>query len=176
MSTDNADRLSQISAELAGILEGRISELMAAMRAAEQNTRKIVSTELEIARYRQLEGTLSTEMGELAREVKALESRLGEVRMQHSTLVEERDRLREQVSRLERDVRSADSQIEESRTRLRSLEEESEALRRENGELKGKTRTLEENVARMRKLKEELMTSLSGLTQQMSSLNLGAKD
>jgi prefoldin subunit 5 len=42
--------------------------------------------------------------------------------------------------------------------------------------MRSKIRTLEENVAKMKQLKEELTQSISALTQQMASLNLGGKD
>ncbi|MFN7147630.1 MAG: hypothetical protein ACK4YP_27930 [Myxococcota bacterium] len=176
MASESTDRLNQISAELAGILESRIQELMAAMKAAEQATRQVVSTEMEIQRYRTLQEGLSAEMGELQQQIDALRARADEVRAQHGGLVSERDRLRDQVDRFEREVREADAQIEEQRVRLRGLEEESESLRRENTDLRGKTKTLEENVARMKKLKEELLMSISGLSQQMAALNIGAKE
>jgi chromosome segregation ATPase len=176
MASDTTDRLNQISSELASILEARVQELLTAMKAAEQATRQVVSTELEIQRYQQLQASLSVDMGELNRQVDVLRSRADEVRVQHSGLVGERDRLREQVDRFEREVREADAQIEDQRARMRKLEEESDALRNENNDLRGKIKTLEENVARMRKLREELMMSISGLSQQMAALNIGAKE
>ena len=48
MVTDTSSRLNEISSELASILEARIQELAAAMKASEQATRQIVATELEI--------------------------------------------------------------------------------------------------------------------------------
>lgn len=176
MSRDSSDRLTELSSELATILEGRIQELMGAMKSAEQTTRKIVSTEMEIARYQQLQVSLAGEMTDIDRDVTALRGRSDEVRAQHAGLSEERERLREQVARQEREVREADAGIEDGRSRLRSLDDEAETLRRENNDLKGKIRTLEENVGRMRKLKEELMMSISGLSAQMSALNLGTKE
>ncbi|MDP2306037.1 MAG: hypothetical protein Q8P18_08415 [Pseudomonadota bacterium] len=176
MATESSDRLNQISVELAGILEARIQELMVAMKGAEQATRQVVSSEMEISRYRQLEESLTAEITELRVEMEALGARVDEVRTQHTGLLGERDRLRDQVERTEREVREADAQIEDQRGRMRHLEEESEALRRENTDLKGKLRTLEENVGRMRKLREELMLSMSGLSQQMQALNIGAKE
>lgn len=176
MSSQTADRLNEISSELSSILEARIQELMEAMRKAEQATRQIVSTEMEIARYQQLHESLGGEISTLTGELGSLRARAEEVRGQHTGLTEERDRVRELVNRQERDVREADAQIEEGRARLRSLEEEADVLRRENADLKAKIKTLEENVGRMRKLKEELMMSISGLSAQMTALNIGTKD
>jgi chromosome segregation ATPase len=176
MASESTDRLNQISAELAGILESRIQELLGAMKAAEQATRQVVSTEMEIQRYQQLQEGLRSEMADLGQQTDALRARADEVRAQHTGLTSERDRLRDQVDRFERDVRESDAQIEEQRGRLRGLEEESESLRRENTDLRTKIKTLEENVVRMRKLREELMMSISGLSQQMASLNIGAKE
>ncbi len=176
MSTDTTDRLSQISGELATILEARIQELMTAMKAAEVATREVVTTGGEIARYRQLEASLTGELTQLREEIAGVQKQADEVRQRHAGLVAERDRLRDEAARHEREVQEADAQIVEQRARLRTLEEEGEAIRRENTDLKGKIRTLEENVVRMRALREELMMSISGLSHQMASLNLGSKE
>ncbi len=175
MSNTN-DRLDQITVELQALLEARIQELTGAMRVAERTTRQIVTTEVEIQRARATQETLAGEMAELERDHGGIRARADEVRAQHESLVTERKRLREALQTREREVREADAEIDESRRRLANLEDEAESLRRENNDLKSKIRTLEENVVRMRKLKEELMMSISGLSQQMAALNLGSKD
>ncbi|MEC8423281.1 MAG: hypothetical protein VX000_05860, partial [Myxococcota bacterium] len=58
----------------------------------------------------------------------------------------------------------------------RGLEAEQDELRSENASLKTKLKTLEENISRMQRLKEELMSSISGLTAQMSGLAGGDAD
>jgi chromosome segregation ATPase len=170
MSTDVGNRLSEINAELSSILEARIQELSTAMRGAEQVTRQVVSTEMEIARFRQLGDSLSAEIGDLKREVSALRARADEVRAQHGGLITDRERLRAEVDRMERDLREGDGEATALRSRARALESESDGLKKETGELKSKIKAMEEGVAKMRKLKEEQMLILS---QQMAALNLG---
>src|SRR3990172_8570896 len=101
MSSDIGARLNEISAELNGLLEARIAELTTALKGAEQVTRQIVSTEMEITRYRQLQDSLGGEMGDLKRELGALRARADEVRSQHGGLITEREKLRGEVARLE---------------------------------------------------------------------------
>lgn len=173
MPPDQGSRLAEISAELKQILEVRIAELTTAMRSAEQTTRQVVSAEMEIARYKELTESLGTEMGDLKRELTALRARAEDVRGQHGGLASERDSLRSEVHRLEREVRESDGEAERLRARARTLEEEGETLRRENDSLKYRIKSFEDNIARMRKLKEELMMSLSGLTAQAASLQSG---
>ena len=170
MSIDTSNRLAEIRDELADILEKRLGELMTTMKDTEQVTRQIVSTELEISRYRRMREQLSDEIGELNEEVEALTSRTDEVRTQHAALRQTRDRLREELQHLERSVRETDTEAESNRVKLAALNGESESLQAENVDLKTKIKTMEENVSRMRALKEELMHSISGLTAQMAGL------
>lgn len=173
MSNEVGNRLNEISAELASILEARIAELTNAMKSAEQVTRQIVSTEMEISRYRQLQDSLGAELGDLKRELGALRARADEVRTQHGGLLSEREKVRDDLARAERDAKDSGVETERSRAKIKELESESVALKKENDGLQGKLKGLEESVARMRKLKEELMQSMTGLSKEMSGLNLG---
>lgn len=173
MSNEVGNRLNEISTELASILEVRIAELTNAMKSAEQVTRQIVSTEMEISRYRQLQDSLGGELGDLKRELGALRARADEVRSQHGGMLSEREKVREELARAERDAREAGVEAERSRTKVKELESETAVLKKENDGLQGRLKNLEESVARMRKLKEELMQSMTGLSKEMSNLNLG---
>ncbi len=174
--SDSSERLNQISAELSALLEARVQELLSAMRETERITRQIVSTEVEIARARSTRESLASESVELEKELAVLRAGVESVHSTHSGLADERKRLRDAVAQREREVREGDAENDDARRRLAALDDASDALRRENADLRSKIRTLEENVARMRKLKEEMMLSISGLTQQMSSLNLTSKE
>lgn len=169
MSTSSADRLTQISTELAGILESRIQELVVAMKGAEQSTRQIVSTEMEIARYRQVAESLTGDREALSGEATALKVRAEEARMEHAGLVAERDRLRAEASGVERGLQA---QREENKV----LQEGLDGLTRETNDLRTRSKTLEDNVGRMRKMREELLSGIGNLTRDMSQLGLGSKD
>ena len=173
---NETSRLQEINTELTSILETRIAELTAVMRAAEQTTRQIVATEIEIGRYRQIQGSTGPELEQLQSERQSLGLRVDELRADHSKLTQARDDARNEVLRLQQEQREFDGETEKLRAQQRSLEEESETLRRENNDFKSRIRTLEENIARMRKLKEEMMLSISGLTAQMSNLAMGNKE
>ena len=53
---------------------------------------------------------------------------------------------------------------------MHTVEDEANTLRAENTNLRTKAKALQENLTRMRQLRDELMSSISGLTQQMSGL------
>lgn len=154
MSTDSADRLNQISQELASILEARLQELNLAMRAAETTTRQIVTAELDLARYRQIYESAQPELESLRVETTALKAQGDQLKQEQAQLTAERNLTRDSVRR---------------------LEETNEAMRQENQALQARARLLEENVAQMRKLKEQLMAGISGLSQEMTNLTLGTK-
>jgi chromosome segregation ATPase len=165
-----ADRLQSIQDELNNILQERIAELHAAMTSAEEKARQIVASELEAARIRQVRSELDGRIAGVRSDLGALTAQAAEVRASHSAAVSERDSLQEDFLRLRRETEQAESEVQQTRIQTRKLEKESDSLRQENVELKLKLRTLEDNVGRMRRLREELLSSMSSLTQQMSSL------
>jgi len=150
----SADRLNEISAELAGILEVRIQELTTAMKGAEQTTRQIVATEMEIARYRQIVETLGQEISGLQADASASRRRAEEARSAYAAATSERDAARAEANR---------------------LDEQADELKRETAELRGKARSLEESVSRLRKLRDDALGNVGALDQQLGALGLGQK-
>lgn len=146
MAKSSADRLNEISNELAGILEARIQELTSAMKGAEQTTRQIVATEMEIARYRQIVETMSGEVAGLQEEAASARKRAESARAAWTEAMSERDAARSEANR---------------------LDDQAEELRRESAELRAKAKALEESVSRMRKMRDDAMGSVSGLEQQL---------
>lgn len=169
MSSPSADRLDQISNELASILEARMKDLLAAMKGAEQTTRQIVSAEMEIARYQQVIESSGAEKAALEKETATLKGRAEEAKAAQAKAAAERDRLREELGGVEANAQAA-------RDQHRALVEQSDALTKETTELRNKIRALEENLVRMRKMKEELLSGIGSLTQQMSQLGIGGKE
>lgn len=175
MNDDTTSRLQAIQKDLAAILEARLSELTEAMKSTELVTRRIVAAEIELERHTSSRAHLDADLGALEDQVRAARARADEVRSAHSQLLQARDTGRAEVQRLERELQDIDAEVEQGRQRAQELEHTSETLRRENAALKVKQKTLEENVARMRQLQKELMSSMSDLTQQMTSVATGDK-
>lgn len=169
MSDATADRLQEIQGELASILEARLGELTRTLRSTEGITRRIIGAEIEIERHRAGRDALEAELKSLSAEVDTAREGAERVRQQHAQLFDERDGLRGEVERLEREVREADAEAERTRQRVSVLTDEAEMLRTENISAKTKMKTLEENIARLRRLKEELESSISGLTSQLTT-------
>lgn len=176
MSDDSGSRLAAIQGELASILESRLNELNQAVAGTEAATRRILAAELEIERHRAGGARHEEQIAALETELAETRVRAQEVREQHGEMLSARDKAREDLVRLEREVRDADSEVEKTRERVKGMENEAGTLRTENAALKTKLRTLEENISRMKRLKEELMHSISGLTQQMSGLAGGGNE
>lgn len=162
MSND-AERISSITAELNGILEARLTELGAAMRATEAVTRQIISAELEISRYKQLQQSLNGEAAEIKQESAALRVRADEVSTAHSGLVGERDKLRADVARLEGEARDGSGESDRLRARARALDGEVEGKRRDNDGLRAKIQSQEDEVEKVHKLKAELKAKMAAL-------------
>lgn len=166
----DTDRLQTIQEELNDILKERIAVLQGAMSSAEETARQIVASELEAARVRQVRVDLDGRISGVQGDLDALTAQADEVRGSHGAVVTARDELRLELTRLQHETVEAEREVQTARIQTRKLEKESDSLRHENVELKLKLRTLEDNVGRMRKLREELLSSISSLSQQMSSL------
>jgi chromosome segregation ATPase len=174
-SEATTDRLDEIQAQLASILEARISELDTALRDSESMTRRLVGAEIELDRHRATKQRLSAELDGILAEAKDAGAAASELQDRHAAAIRERADGREATARLEVEVRTLDADVEQSRARSRALESEHDELRSENASLKTKLKTLEENITRMQRLKDELMSSISGLTAQMSGIAGGSE-
>lgn len=114
----DTDRLRAIKDELDTILESRITDLLAHMKALREVTSQLSATELDIRRQEALKNQLEREVAPLSAQAEGLE--------------------------------------------------------RENADIQRKVDGLRENVGRMRKLREELMSNLSGLSAEMKGLSGGS--
>jgi chromosome segregation ATPase len=175
MSQNHAERMQEIQGELEAILDDRLDELTRALRATENTTRKIVGTEIDIERHNATRARLEAEFEGLNSQAESAQKDANKVKGRHDALVAERDQLLGEVLRLETEVKDTSRAAERTREKVGTLEDEAETLRTENNALKTKLKTLEENISRMRRLKEELMSSISGLTAQMTGLAGGNK-
>lgn len=174
-SEATTDRLDEIQAQLASILEARIGELDRALRDSESMTRRLVGAEIELDRHRSTKQRLSAELDGILAEAKEAGAAASDLQDRHAASIRERSDGREATARLEAEVRTLDAEVEQSRARARALESEQDELRSENASLKTKLKTLEENITRMQRLKDELMSSISGLTAQMSGIAGGGE-
>ena len=170
MGDEKDDRLVAIQSELEAILDQRLSALATTLRATESTTRKIVGTELEIERHHATRSKLESEFAGLDKLLEGARAEADAIRIQHANLLAERDELNSEAERLQSEVADTRMAVDQTRNRVEQLEAEAEELRTENSALKTKLKTLEENISRMRRLKEELMSSISGLTAQMTGL------
>ncbi|MDP6934777.1 MAG: hypothetical protein QGG40_17785 [Myxococcota bacterium] len=176
MSESEIERIAALQDELESILETRLQELAAAMTAAESTTRSLVSAQVECER-------LGAERDGHQAQVTELETQLEEARLSvasekeaHIRLVEELSRLRHEERQLQLSAREARGQISNLQATHQTLETQMQELQTENASLETKRRTLEDNLARMRTLNEELMLSITGLTEEMVTLVGGRKE
>ncbi|MEQ1505156.1 MAG: hypothetical protein ABMB14_23175 [Myxococcota bacterium] len=93
MPTAHGDRLAAIKQELNDLLESRIGDLLGAVRATQELTRRLVSTEEEIRRQSFLKERLEAELG-------PLKTRADGLGVENRDLQARVDRLRENVGRM----------------------------------------------------------------------------
>lgn len=167
MSDSQTDRLQQIQQELSTILEERLSALSQVMQATEATTRRIISADIELERHRLNQDRFDAERTALEENVHKLRLQAEEIRRKHAGLLAEQDQLKTEVERRESENRQLDAAVERHRQRIGALEAEGKTLREENANLRTKVKTLEENIIRMQRLKDELMSSVTGLAQQL---------
>lgn len=165
MQDETANRLQAIQKDLAAILEARLAELTDAMKQTEHATRRIVAAEVELERHSISRVQLESELITLEGDLKSARARAEEVRLRHTQLSNERDGARADLQKLERETRELDAEVTVNRQQALDLENSAETLRKENAALKTKLKTMEENIARLRQMQKELMSSMSEITQ-----------
>ena len=170
MADDTSERLQRVQAELAAVLEERLGVLSDALANSERTTRRIIAAEVELERNVQAREALTREVGDLDVQVREARTRCDETRKKHESLISERDALQKKEVELDKSLDEGRAEVASVRSRVEALEKEADGLRNENTALRTKVKTLEENLTRMRQLKDELMSSISGLTQQMSGI------
>jgi chromosome segregation ATPase len=163
-------RLARIHTELAAVLEQRLAVLAEAIASGEQITRRIIAAEMEIERHQQQQSSLKEDANSLEQQLRDDRKTDDGLKSEMDLLAKEHTQLQEGAARLDRDLETTRREVAQMRERAGKLEGEAEVLRNENTALRTKHKTLEENLMRMRQLKDELMSSISGLTQQMSGL------
>lgn len=174
MNTQSSERLDAIRVELSTILETKVSELMKTMRQSEELTRRILASELEASRAKNLREDLEAQTEAVQQDLDALHATAEQVRENHRSTIKERDETRDNLHRMELEIEQAHKEVQNSRLKVRELEKEGDSLRQENTELKIKLRALDDNVGRMRQLRDELLSSIGQLSEKMGAL--GSKD
>lgn len=167
MSETKDDRLQQIQTELTAILEERLGALHTVLRNTESTTRQIIAADVELERHNFNQTKLATELESIEQKVAQAREHLDTVQGKVAALTVEHEQLSADVEKREQEVRSLDAEAEKSRQQIASLEEEAGSLREENASLRTKVKTLQENIVRMQRLKDELMSSVTGLAQQL---------
>jgi chromosome segregation ATPase len=174
MSTAPTERLDAIRVELSTILEAKVSELMTTMRQSEELTRRILASELEASRAKNLREDLEAQTEAVQQDLDALHASAEQVQETHRNGTKERDDTRDELSRMEIEIKTAHKEVQDNRLKVRALEKEGDSLSQENMELKIKLRALDDNVGRMRQLRDELLNSIGQLSEKMGAL--GTKD
>jgi len=172
MTTDSStDRLDALQQEFATILESRLGDLSRTLQRSEVTTRRIVATEMEIKRHESDASRMESELDRLRDSAAEIAGRRISIESEHAELLHRQTDEQAALELLEAEVRSADGENATARRRLAQLEEEASALRQDNADLKTKLRTIEENIARMKALREEIMSSISEGTSQLKRLS-----
>ncbi|MBC8454652.1 MAG: hypothetical protein H8D71_00400, partial [Deltaproteobacteria bacterium] len=170
MTDQVSTQLQRIQNELGEIVEARIQALESVLQNAEKMTRRLIKAEMELEHLNNNESELSVQAGNLENQVTMARARNYEIETIHKKLVEEREQLRSRQEQLFSESSTLRGQVEEIRQQVGEVEDEANTLRTENTNLRTKAKALQENLTRMRQLRDELMSSISGLTQQMSGL------
>lgn len=167
MSDSGDDRLNQIQAELAAVLEERLGALNKILQTTESMTRRIIAADVELERHRLNGAKLHAEQESIEAEVVQARESVNNIRTENARMSAESDRLNEELGRHERTIRELDADAERARKQISSLELTANTLREENTTLRTKVKTLQENIVRMQRLKDELMSSVTGLAAQL---------
>ena len=154
----DAERLREIQSELAEVLEARLGDLEELAKQTGSMSHTLLAVEMELGRYR--DGKNKKPKSDLMEGLKEIERELEQVLQNRLGEVADALKRNERVSR-----RLLASEAEVDR-----LTGEQRALEQENKALETKLKALEENVVRMRRLKEDKLLTMAGLTQDMQGM------
>jgi archaellum component FlaC len=107
------DRLQAIKDELTDLLEARIGDLMGAVRATQEVTRRIVATEEEIRRQTVQRDQLERELGPLQSSADGLEGETRDLRTRVERARENVERLRSLREELMNNLSSLKGELDE---------------------------------------------------------------
>lgn len=164
----STERLEAIQSELTGILEERLEQLRQSISETEELTQKIVTAELEIARSRQQREGLDDELARIEDDKAALRARADEVRARYDGRINERDELRDELRMVEEENEKAQTDLDLLRKDLRDGEGVHERLQSEHKQLQDQYTALQQETERMRKLKQDLMSSIQANMKELS--------
>lgn len=170
MTDQISTKLHRIQEELGEIVDARIQALESVLQNAEQMTRRLIKAEMELEHLNNNESDLAAQALNLENQVTTARGRNSKIEASHKQLVEEREKLRSRQEQLFSESSVLRQEVDTLRQQVDDVEEEANTLRTENTSLRTKAKALQENLTRMRQLRDELMSSISGLTQQMSGL------
>ena len=173
MSESDADRLQSIQKEMALILEARLGELSSAIRASEQVTRQIITTELEIQRHKQRETDLGVELDVLRLKSQKTEDALEDSKQLKEKLIAQNAELEAELEEVRSEVGRYQETAVELQANLEDMEVESKQLRNENAKLKLQVKEYSANIEGMKALRDERMLSVMLLTETMSQIASG---
>jgi len=173
MSESDADRLQGIQKEMALILEARLGELSSAIRASEQVTRQIITTELEIQRHKRREGDLTTELEDLRLKNQKSEDAFEEAKQLKKKLISQNAELEAELEEVRSEVERYQETAIELQASIEDMETESKQLRSENAKLKLQVKEYSANIEGMKALRDERMLSVMQLTETMSQIASG---
>ncbi len=173
MSDNVATQLERIQSELGQIVDARIAALEAVLQNAERMTRRLIKAEVELEHLNENESDMTVQAEALEAQLLTARARNAEIKKDHDALLNQQEELTSRSEHLTETSQALRQDVEKARAKVLEIETEANTLRTENTSLRTKAKTLQENVTRMQQLKDELMSSISGLTQQMSGLASG---
>ncbi len=173
MSESEADRLQILQKEMGLILEARLGELSSAIRASEQVTRQIITTELEIQRHGQRKSELLLELDALHLKGQTSEDALENTKQKKEKLISSIAQLEAELEEVRSEVLRYQETAINLQANLEDMETESKQLRNENAKLKLQVKEYSANIEGMKALRDERMLSVMQLTETMSQIASG---
>lgn len=170
------ERLTQINAELSQILEAKLEFLARTLSDTQRLTQKIASTELEIQRNTVQHARLGEESASLERDLAGLAEKLRSAAEVRDTRQADKYAREKEIQRIDWEIADKRKGNEEGEVRIKELERELDSIERENKKLQNRVVVLEEGVTRMKRVKEEYLTKIAGLDQEMKSLASGDQE
>jgi len=172
-AANSDERLTQINSELSTILEEKVEFLTRVLGETQRFTQKIANTEIDIQRNSAQHSRLKEQCDTLDDEVKSLGDRVAAATTERDEKLQEKYAKEKEIQRLDWEISDKRKGEVESTERIKALENELDGLEKENKKLQGHTSVLHEGVERMKRVRQEYLSKIAGLDEEMKNLAAG---
>jgi chromosome segregation ATPase len=158
-----AKMAEEINSEMADLMSAKSEELVRLLKLTEDTSRRVVASELDIRRQRELQARLDLDLSNLESKLEEGQNVANALSKQKEELTEKNGKLVKNVDDLRKDTGRLNTDVDALGKELKDLQNELELLEKRKSKLN-------EDIARLKKLRQEYLGTISKLRAEKDEL------